>query len=340
MPVRDGGEGFERCLDALARSDLPPLELLVVDDGSADDSAARAAAAGARVLTAGGRGPAAARNLGARAAAGDWLLFLDADCAVHPVTLRRLIEAIGAAPWASAVFGAYDDRPAAADVVSQYRNLLHRHTHCTGRPEASTFWSGCGAVRREDFLAVGGFDEVRFPRLGMEDIDLGYRLRDAGFRIRLDPRIEVTHLKRWSLATMVRVDLFERGVPWTLLWLERGRVPADLAIGWRQRASAAGAVGLAVAPAVALLSGSAALVAGAGAAALFVAANAGLFAFLARRRGPAFLFPASPLHLLHTLIAVAAFALGAAVHVLGRARSRASRSPAVDANAGSSWKAP
>ena len=276
------------------------------------------------MLTAEGRGPAAARNVGGRVATADWLLFLDADCAVHPGTLQRLVDAIAEAPGASAVFGAYDDRPAALNAVSQYRNLLHCHTHRVGRPEASTFWSGCGAVRREAFLSVGGFDEIRFPRLGMEDIDLGYRMRDAGFRIRLDPRIQVTHLKRWSLASMVRVDLFERGVPWTRLWLERGRVPADLAIGWRQRASAAAAVGLVLAPAAANLTAAAAVVAAGAALVLFVAANLQFFAFLAQRRGSLFLAVALPLHWTHTLCAAVSFAIGAGAHLLAGRRGRRS----------------
>jgi GT2 family glycosyltransferase len=313
--VRDGGEDLALCLAALARSASPPSEIIVVDDGCADDSAARAVKAGARVLRAGGRGPAAARNVGAQAASGEWLLFLDADCTVHPETLPRLAAAIAESPWASAVFGAYDDCPAAPGLVSQYRNLLHCHTHREGRTEASTFWSGCGAVRREAFLAIGGFDEVRFPRLGMEDIDFGYRLRDAGYRIRLDPRVEVTHLKRWTLRRMLYVDLFERGIPWTRLWLERGSVPADLAVGWNQRLSAVGALGLAAAPLAVMVSAGAAAGAVSGSFLLFLAANASLLAFLSRCRGAAFALAAVPLHWLHTLCAVASFAIGVGRHL-------------------------
>ena len=58
-------------------------------------------------------------------------------------------------------------------MVSQYRNLLHHFVHQHGHAEASTFWAGCGAIRRAAFDAVGGFDAARFPRPSIEDIELG-----------------------------------------------------------------------------------------------------------------------------------------------------------------------
>src|SRR5690349_13632135 len=84
VPVRDGGRDFERCLQRLRDSALSDFELIVVDDGSTDDSAALALSAGATVIRIPTpRGPAAARNLGARAARSSLVFFLDADVAVH-----------------------------------------------------------------------------------------------------------------------------------------------------------------------------------------------------------------------------------------------------------------
>lgn len=74
-----------------------------------------------------------------------------------------------------ALIGSYDDDPKSPDFISQYRNLMHCSVHQTGRSEASTFWSGCGAIRREVFLESGGFDET-YVRPAIEDIELGYRL--------------------------------------------------------------------------------------------------------------------------------------------------------------------
>ncbi|MCZ6506425.1 MAG: glycosyltransferase family A protein, partial [Acidobacteria bacterium] len=177
MPVLNGGRAFEQCLDAVARSGFRDWELIVVDDGSSDASVELAARHGARVLATKGRqGPAAARNLGSEAAVGRFLFFLDADCEVHPDTLERAARHLEADPDLDALFGSYDLSPAATGLVSQFKNLLHHFVHQSGEEQATTFWAGCGVVRRETFLRLGGFDAGRFPRPSIEDIELGYRM--------------------------------------------------------------------------------------------------------------------------------------------------------------------
>jgi hypothetical protein len=119
-----------------------------------------------------------------------------------------------------------------------YRNLMHRYVHQQGRAEASTFWSGCGAIRRSVFLQHGGFDES-YRRPAIEDIELGYRLVAAGHRIHLDRSLEVKHLKRWTFLNLVKTDIFDRGMPWTELILRDGNMPNDLNIQLSQRVSVA-----------------------------------------------------------------------------------------------------
>ncbi|MGH9884472.1 MAG: glycosyltransferase family 2 protein, partial [bacterium] len=150
-----------------------------------------------------------------------WLVFIDADVAVHADTLSRIVATVDEQPAITAVVGTYDEAPPAPGFHSQYRNLLHRYTHLSGAGEAHTFWAGCGAVDRGAFLSVGGFDERRYGRPQVEDIELGYRLRDAGGRILLQPDIQATHLKQWSFLGGLRTDLWDRGVPWVELLLER-----------------------------------------------------------------------------------------------------------------------
>jgi len=237
VPVHNGGESLRRCLQGLAASARPPDEVVVVDDGSTDGSAALAAALGARVLTtsAGPRGPAHARNRGAEMATGEVLVFIDADVAVHTDTLARMEAHLTGAPDVAAIFGCYDDHPPARNPASLYKNLLHHYVHQHGEREAGTFWSGCGAVRRAVFWATRGFDE---DWMSMEDVELGARLRQAGHRIRLCPEIQATHLKRWTLASLWHTDIFGRAVPWTRLILRQGRLSSDLNLDWRSRLSA------------------------------------------------------------------------------------------------------
>ncbi len=285
IPATDAPPTLERCLAALARSDERHTVDVVTEPA--------------------GSGPAAARNAGARRCDGEILVFVDADVEVHPDALRRLRETLEREAGLAAVFGAYDERPAAPATVSRFRNLLHHHVHCTNAGPATTFWAGLGAVRREAFDAVGGFDAGRYPRPSIEDVELGMRLHAAGRRIRLDPAVRGTHLKRWTLASMLRTDLGARGAPWVALRLERGGDGAGaLNLSWRQRLAAGSAV-LALA---AVLSGRGRLAAGALAA--MVAPNAGFYARLLRLGGPRLALSGVPLHLLHHLTAAASLPAG------------------------------
>ena len=133
------------------------------------------------------------RNHGADAARGQYLVFVDGDVAVHPETLGRIAATFAADATIDAVFGSYDTRPAAPNLFSQYKNLFHHFVHQEGRAEAWTFWTGCGAIRRSVFAAMGGFDPS-YDRPCIEDIELGVRLHKAGHRVVLRKDIQVTHL--------------------------------------------------------------------------------------------------------------------------------------------------
>src|SRR5262249_30306515 len=112
----------------------------------------------------------------------------------------------------------------------------HGIFHQDVRP-AHTFWTGCGLIRRQVFLAFGGFDPRLYPRPAIEDIELGYRLTRAGHRIVLARDVLATHLKRWTLPEMIRTDILRRGVPWMLLIKRTGTVETDLNVKLNQKAS-------------------------------------------------------------------------------------------------------
>ncbi len=253
IPVYNAAAQLEKSLKALADWPAGPLELIVVDDGSTDDSAEVARRMGAMVLHTGGRtGPAHARNIGALAARGEILFFLDSDVCVHRDTLERVRRDFQEHPELDALIGSYDSSPASKDFLSQYKNLMHAFVHQHGRREACTFWSGCGAIRRDVFLKHAGFDET-YRRPAIEDIELGYRLRSAGRSMILDKDLLVTHLKRWTFWGLLKTDILDRGVPWTELILRDRYMPNDLNLELSQRVSVALAfllLGLAVAAAI------------------------------------------------------------------------------------------
>lgn len=326
VPVHQGQLVLPTVLDALRASDVPRdrWELIVVDDASTDDSATIAAARADRVvsLTPRPRGPAFARNRGVDVAVGDWVVFVDADVRVHADTLRRIIEVVESEAALDAVFGAYDDAPPAAGLLSQYRNLLHRYTHLSSAGESDSFWAGCGAVRRATFLAVGGFDAARYPRPQIEDIELGYRIRDAGGRILLRPEIQGAHLKRWTFWRSVKVDIVDRGLPWVRLLLERDRLTSgaqlNLKRGERSKAVAVVAAGVLLGAAIvrtSLLPLGVSL----GLLALVTYANRAQFVWFRERRGLRFAVCTLPLQYLYYIVSAISVALGVGERLMRRA---------------------
>jgi len=325
VPVCDGRKVLERCLTALLGSDLPrPLwELVVVDDGSLDGTAAIAAAQADVLVRLPGppHGPAYARNRGVEASLGQILVFVDADVCLHPDALRRFAWAFARRPELGAVFGSYDADPPEPDAISQYRNLRHHYVHQREAGEAETFWAACGAVRRDAFVRAGRFDEWHFPRPQIEDIELGYRLRRLGYSIALDPAIEGTHIKRWKLKEVVVADVRDRGVPWIRLQLALGASerPATLLFRrgeWINSGLVCLALFLLFIAAVHLWEAPA-LVA-AGLLIVVLLSHLGLYGFFARRRGIGFALRVVPIHLLYYLAnGVAAIGAWVLYHLIG-----------------------
>lgn len=319
VPAHVANSAFLSCLASLQRLAPPPAEVVVVDDGGAGVCAEAARRHGFRAVeTAGRRGPAAARNLGAASAIGDVLVFFDADVTVPPDIVGRMAERFAREPDVDAIIGSYDESPADAGFFSQYKNLVHRYIHQQSSEIAFTFWGACGAVRRRAFEAVAGFDE-RYLRPSIEDIELGYRLRAAGFQIRLDPRIEVRHLKRWTARSLLRTDIGDRAVPWTRLIVRSGRVPNDLNLSTSSRVAAALAC-LLIPTALAALAVPLAwwlLVAQVG---VLIAVDLPLYRFLRSKGGVVFAAKGVLWHWFYYVYSSAAFAAVAVATWIGPAR--------------------
>ena len=299
VPATDGPPTLDLCLTALMPTLGDADEVVVVDEPA-------------------GGGPAAARNAGARRALGDVLVFIDSDVVVHGDALHRVRAAFAEDPNLAALFGSYDDAPAAPGVVSRFRNLLHHHVHQQAAGPASTFWTGLGAVRREAFAAVGGFDAARSS---IEDVEFGMRLCARGFAVELDPLLQATHLKRWTLSGMLWTDFARRGLPWVRLLLERRAPSRALNLGWRHRLSGLAAVAAMVA--LVRRRPGAALAACVGLFAL----NRAFYALLVQRLGLRAGVAGIGLHALHHLAGAAALPGGLLAHLGAQAASAGRATP-------------
>jgi len=236
VPVYNGGESFRQCLRSLTALNPPPMEVIVVADGDTDGSRHMAEEFGTQVirLPISSGGPARPRNIGALQAKGEYLFFVDADVCVPPDILSRVAVTFHHNPGLTALIGSYDDTPNAQNFLSQYKNLFHHYVHQNAQKEASTFWGACGAIRRKIFLEIGGFDE-KYHRPSIEDIELGYRLKKEGHQIQLCNDINVKHLKRWDICSLLKADFFYRAIPWTELILRDRRFTNDLNIRHSER---------------------------------------------------------------------------------------------------------
>jgi GT2 family glycosyltransferase len=284
VPATDEPTTLDRCLAAIAAADDPPDELVVVTSPVGD-------------------GPAAARNRGLEETTAEIVLFVDSDVLVHPDVMTRVRHAFASDERLVGVFGSYDDAVATRSTVAAFRNLLHHCVHQRSAGHVASFWAGIGAVRRTAFDAAGGFDAGRYPHPSIEDVELGGRLARQG-RILLDPAILGTHLKEWSLESMVRTDFTRRGVPWVRLLASRRELPATLNLGARERASVVAA--LLVAWGI-IRRRPLAVAAGLGAE---VALNHDLLLLLHERLGPRGAAAGVGLHTVHQLTAVAAVPAG------------------------------
>ena len=220
----------------MRRSDYDGFELIVVDDISTDNSVDISKKFADLVITLAGRkGPARARNIGAERSKGSILLFIDADVKIRADTISLAVEELRRNPEVDAVFGSYDSEPVAKNMISQYKNLLHHFVHQNASTRASTFWAGCGAIRRGIFFELGGFPE-RSLVPSIEDVELGYKLKEGKKEIRLRKDLQVKHLKRWSFGDLLSSDIFQRAVPWSRL-ARRKPLPYDLNCRWSDRVS-------------------------------------------------------------------------------------------------------
>lgn len=330
VPAHNASAQLKLSLAALLASNLARdlWELIVIDDGSSDDTKEVAAAFADLVISTGprARGPAYARNRGAEQASSPLIAFIDADVVVHRDTLSLLAGAVRRAENIVAAFGSYDDTPADAGTVSQYRNLLHHYVHHRNAGDASTFWAGCGVVDAQVFRDVGMFDEKSYPRPQIEDIELGRRLVAAGGRVVIDPRIQGKHLKAWRLPAMVKTDLMDRAVPWVRLLLKSPSVSKSStpSLGSREiigTVTVAASLAFAVAG-IFWLRPLAFII-----ASLFLAlslwVNRRLYSWFSRARSPGFMLRVIPLHFLYQLVSGAAVPIGAALHFRDRFRRAA-----------------
>lgn len=319
IPCHNAAKTLRLCLASVFAQTAEPGEVIVVDDASADDSAAIAAEFDCRVIRQRpNRGPAAARNLGAAHAVGEVLFFLDADLALEPGALEHASTALEADPGTAAVQGVYAAEPLIDDgPVERYKTLYEHHWRTRGAGPGSATLFALTAIRAEAFAEAGGFDEAL--RDG-EDVDFGARL-PARWTVRTDPGVRARHDDVDTLGGML-IEQWRRSLRFAELLARARRSPGPgRAVGTGSFGAATVFSCAAVAAGLPLVLWSPFLAAvPVGAAAVFAMANAGLLR-AAAARGAGWAVAVFGLHLLYVATAGLASAAGALRPAAWTARS-------------------
>lgn len=287
VPAYNAAATLPQTLAALTRSQPCPYEIIVVDDGSTDSTAALAQAYGVQVVRlAENGGAAAAKNAGARATSGDVLFFTDSDIVVGTDVVARL-----AADFADVdcdgIVGLLDKTIPARDFASQFKNLWMNFTYArlAPLPRIGLFYTSAAAMRRDAFFKAGEFDENYRGASLAEDTEFGQRAWERGVRIRLDAELRVVHLKQYSTADVLREDL-RRARALTLMRLRKWGQPFFTSVPlFYQLAVPVLYVTLAFYVLGLVLQNTFWIALGVGGLAVFYALNGSLLGFLARRRG-------------------------------------------------------
>ncbi len=190
------------------------------------------------------------------------------------------------------------------------KNLMHHYVHQQGSEDASTFWSGFGVIKRELFLKLDGFDIKRYLRPSIEDIDLGYRLKQTGAKIYLAKELQVKHHKAWKLFGLIKTDVFDRGIPWTILLLSnKSNRINDLNLQTNSRISAIATYSLLLCL-LASIFYAAAIVPSLILTMLLLILNWDIYLFFYQKRGFWFALRVIPLHWLYYFYAALSFVIG------------------------------
>jgi len=209
IPVYNAEAIIARTLEALLAQECgEPFEVITVDDGSTDYTAEILAKYPIKLLRKSNGGPASARNLGVKNASGEIILFLDSDCVPEPGWLQAMTAPFRQ-PEIAGVKGRYITRQKSLTARFVQLEFAERYRMLEKLPFIDFVDSYSAAFRKTAFFQVGGFDES-FPKADNEDVDLSYKLANAGFKMVYRPEAVVEHTHPSTLKKYVKVK-FGRG---------------------------------------------------------------------------------------------------------------------------------
>ena len=228
VPIKKGEFHLGECLSAIASSEGVALEIVLVLDGWDSISFRKSNSqlhSQLRIFSLPKSGPAACRNFGAKQSNSEFICFIDSDVLVSKALFSKALHRLKTS-GDDGLIGSYDLEPSAKSAVSRFRNLFHHYHHQINDGKKGVFWGAFGMIRKEVFEKAGGFDET-FAKASIEDVELGIRLANLGYTVRIQADLEVKHLKHWTFFSWMKTDILLRAKPWTFLVLENNSIVAN-----------------------------------------------------------------------------------------------------------------
>jgi GT2 family glycosyltransferase len=206
IPVRNDLDDLSKCIGFIETSSQKPSEILIVDDASDMDIEGCLYDRDVSLIKLDSqRGPAHARNVGAKAAKGDVILFLDADVFLQKDTIKQINDLFEKGE--DAVVGVFDDYRQYRSFFGDYKNLWMKYSYENIPKRAALFYTSLAAIRTDVFRKTGGFDE-NYKRPSTEDTAFGNVLWNNGIRPLINPGIKAVHNKEYSLLGFLKTDFF------------------------------------------------------------------------------------------------------------------------------------
>lgn len=223
IPVKRNDDTIQACLMAIIASKLPDFEVIVVLDGwePSDFFIQWSNDERIQVISLPKCGPAICRNYGVKISKGSYVAFVDSDVLIQEDSFENALERLKMTNE-DGLIGSYDSSPSASGSISKFRNILHHHHHQKNDGQKGVFWGAFALVKKQALEDVGGFDE-QFFLPSIEDVELGIRLSNRGYVIRIHADIQVKHLKKWTFYNWMITDIFLRAKPWTMLIFRYGK---------------------------------------------------------------------------------------------------------------------
>jgi len=225
IPNYQGGATIARCLEAVFASRYQNFEVIVIDDCSRDNSIEVIKRFPCKLIQLTEHaGAAQARNIGASHSRGETLFFTDADCLLQENTLSLVNQAISSADANTVIGGSYTRIPFDNSFFSLFQSIFVNYSETREAPCPDYIATHAMVINAENFRKSGGFNEKFLPII--EDVDFSHRLREQGYRLVMNPAMQVQHIFNFSLYRSLS-NAIRKSMYWTMYSINYGDVFVD-----------------------------------------------------------------------------------------------------------------